>query len=360
MEIISRAINEQVFPGAVVLVSKEGDIPIFEAYGEANIFSKSKMVKNTIFDMASLTKPIATTVSIMKLVQIGKLDINDRIENILNEFKSTEKDNITVKNLLNHTSGLPAHRPYYLNLLNIPFNKRKEKLKEFILKEPLINEIGKLSLYSDIGFMLLQWIIEEISMIPLDKFVKEAIYSPLGIFDLFYQRFNENLNIDSDNKNLNFAATEFCPLRNIIMDGLVHDENAYSIGGVAGHSGIFGTASDLHKLLLEILSCYHGKTSKVFDKKIIHEFLSKDFKFERTLGFDVPSKSGSSSGKYFFPKTVGHLGFTGTSFWMDLERSIIIILLTNRVHPSRDNNKIKAFRPIFHDYIMEFLSMKTR
>ena len=139
------------------------------------------------------------------------------------------------------------------------------------------------------------------------------------------------------------------------MEGVVHDDNAYVIGGIAGHAGLFGTAVDLHRLVDELMRTYHGRPSMVFQQQILQKFFRASYDKERVLGFDRPSNKGSSAGRFFSCKSVGHLGFTGTSFWMDLERRIIVILLTNRIHPSRDNDLIKVFRPRLHDAVMAHL-----
>ena len=147
-----------------------------------------------------------------------------------------------------------------------------------------------------------------------------------------------------------------CPWRNRLIQGVVHDENAYTIGGVDGHAGLFGTASGVHDLLQEMLSTYFGRSHKgVLPQGLVQSFLNYDTGGERALGFDRPTPPGSSSGRYFSKNSVGHLGFTGTSFWMDLEQAIIVILLTNRIHPTRENDKIRIFRPVIHDAVMQFL-----
>jgi CubicO group peptidase (beta-lactamase class C family) len=153
-----------------------------------------------------------------------------------------------------------------------------------------------------------------------------------------------------------FAATEQCPWRKKLLSGQVHDENAYVVGGVQGHAGLFGTAADLHKLLFELLSAYHEHRSAThFRPDLVRLFFRRLPGTDKALGFDVPAANNSSAGKYFSVNSVGHLGFTGTSFWMDLDRSIIVILLTNRVHPNRESAAIKAFRPKLHDTVMESL-----
>jgi CubicO group peptidase (beta-lactamase class C family) len=344
----------KVFPGAVLLISRKDAILFFKAYGHANIYTKRPMVEDTIFDLASLTKPLATTLAIMNLVQGGKLDLEQSLGSVLPNFKQTEKEQITIKHLLSHTSGLPDYRPYYKELAKLSIDLRRDVLMSLIAKEPLIDQIGQKELYSDLGFMLLRMIVEQISGKQMGRFVEEAVYKPLDLDTsqgLFFADAGSRLQPEK------CAATEFCPWRKMLLEGAVHDENAYVMGGVEGHAGLFGTAESIHRLLSVLLQVYHGGSStSVFQQRLLKTFFTKQDNTEKTLGFDTPSLHHSSCGDFFSRKSVGHLGFTGTSFWMDLERSLIVILLTNRIHPSRDNNKIKAFRPEIHNAIMKSLS----
>ena len=194
--------------------------------------------------------------------------------------------------------------------------------------------------------------IERISDKPLDAYCDENIFAPLGMSQTFFHRHGEPL------RKGEYAATERCEWRRRVLYGEVHDENAFVIGGVAGHSGLFGTASSVHRLLCAVMAAYAGNVEKalagthpeqisspVFDPALVRIFLKQRGNSGRALGFDMPSAAGSSSGDLFSrDRTVGHLGFTGTSFWMDLRRSIIVILLTNRIHPSRSNEGIRVFR----------------
>ena len=177
--------------------------------------------------------------------------------------------------------------------------------------------------------------------------MSDEIYQPLGLKNLFF--ISNNL---AKTRN-SFAATENCPWRNKIVEGQVHDENAYVVGGIEGHAGLFGTADNVHRLLAELLSIYYGeRKSKIFHQDLLKHFFKRLPGTDKALGFDTPSLTESSCGHHFSENSVGHLGFTGTSFWMDLERSVIVILLTNRVHPSRKNEGIKKLRPEIHDAVM--------
>ena len=219
------------------------------------------------------------------------------------------------------------------------------------MQEPLINAVGKAVLYSDLGFMILAWVVEHLTQRRLDHFVFEEIFQPLGLNHLFFT--GKNI----EDKRGAFAATENCPWRQKILEGQVHDENAYAVGGIEGHAGLFGTAGDINRLLVELLFTYHGRTNTgLFQKEPLHQFFKRLPGTDKALGFDTPSRTGSSCGRSFSQNSVGHLGFTGTSFWMDLERSVIVILLTNRVHPTRDNERIKEFRPKLHDMVMDAIA----
>jgi CubicO group peptidase (beta-lactamase class C family) len=345
------AVLNDVFPGGVLLVSLDGATVFFEAYGSANLFAGRQMTKETVFDLASLTKPLATTLAIMHLLEHSKLSLEQRLGSILPAFKNTDKKEIRIEHLLYHNSGLPDYRPYYKWLCKMEPHRRKDALRELLAKEPLINAPGEQIIYSDIGFMILCWVIEEISGRRLDRFVTENIYRPLGLDNLFF------IDIDGKSRQTKFAATERCSWRGILLEGMVHDDNAYAVGGIEGHSGLFGTAGDVIILLSELMTAYHGNPSTdVFDIDRVQLFFKRSGREGRALGFDTPSSVDSSCGRYFSERTVGHLGFTGTSFWMDLDGGVIVILLTNRIHPSRDNNRIKAFRPKLHDSVMENVS----
>ena len=351
-EMMKKAVLEKIFPGAVLLVSESKKVRFFDAYGYADIFTNRKMTEDTVFDLASLTKPLATTPAIMKLVEEKKLDPEQTLKSIIPEIGETDKKDITISQLLYHSSGLLDYVPFYKKLGKKSFSERKKGLRRLLLSTPLMNPPGKTVLYSDLGFMLLNWVVERISGKPLNKYLGENVYSPMGLSGndgLFF--------IDLDKKEPSpfvFAATEYCPWRKMLLDGVVHDENAYAAGGVEGHAGLFGSAKAVHRFLCALMDIYFkDEMPGIFSKDIIRLFLKRDERWGRTLGFDTPASVNSSAGKYFSEKTVGHLGFTGTSFWMDFTRAVIVILLTNRVHPKRENEAIRQFRPLIHNAVME-------
>lgn len=346
---MTQAVRENVFPGAVLLVSKHGAPVFFQAYGVADVYTGRPVKKETVFDLASLTKPCATTPAVMRLLDMGKLSLAMTLGELLAEFKNTDKENITVEQLLTHTAGFPDYQPYYKRLQAFRFEKAKQMLRDMLVKEPVVYKSGTKTVYSDLGFMILSWIIEDLTCLGLDAFVEQAVFSKYGLDRLFFPGVDKKIF-----SGLEFAATENCPWRKTVLTGVVHDDNAFSVGGVDGHAGLFGTAENLNIFLSHLISEYYGEADNgLFQSATLQRFFHPRKEGERALGFDVPSPVNSSSGRYFSKRTIGHLGFTGTSFWMDLERAVIVILLTNRVHPTRKNERIRNFRPRIHDEIMK-------
>ena len=344
------AVSDGIFPGGVLLVSQNDDTLIHEAFGVGDLTTGVPVSTRTIFDLASLTKPLATTLAVMKLMEGGFLSLDHTLGDVMASCKGTDKAEISIRHLLYHNSGLPDYRPYFKEIAEVDPNRRRALTLTRVLKEPLVYPIGEKVVYSDLGFMLLRGVIEMVSGYRLDVLVEKEIYFPLQLKDLFFVDPANPMPADR------FAATEKCPWRQVLMRGLVHDENAYTVSGVDGHAGLFGTAKDVHCLLAEMLGCYsYGHSHDIFQQGLLKEFLEYGKGTERALGFDRPAKNGSASGCLFSDNSVGHLGYTGTSFWVDLDRSIVIILLTNRVHPDRKNEKIRDFRPVLHDAIMETL-----
>nr|NJM02323.1 serine hydrolase [Desulfobacula sp.] len=345
---IEAAISTGVFPGAVLLCALGRRIIFHEAFGMADLFENRKMRKNSIFDLASLTKPLATTLAISKLMEKGRLSLDQKIGDLLPEFQDSDKAHITIDMLLRHRSGLPAHRHYYPVILQSGEQPR-HCLRRLLVKEPLENKAGEKEVYSDLGFMVLAWVIEEVGGRRLDGFVSREIYAPLGLDRLFFMEL-----IPDNEKNKiyqgQFVSTQLCPWRKKVLTGEVDDDNAYAVGGIDGHAGLFGDAPAVYRLCAEILEVLQHRPSRVLPG-IIKEFVRRDKGFGRVAGFDTPSKEGSSSGRFFSKSSIGHLGFTGTSFWIDPGNGFIVVLLTNRVHPSRSGEGIKKFRPKIHDLI---------
>jgi CubicO group peptidase (beta-lactamase class C family) len=308
-----------------------------------------------MYDVASLTKPIVTTTAAMMLVQQDRLDLDQSVANYLPEFALAAKSDpdpswrsqVTVRMLLLHDSGLPAHRDFYKEA------KGHDAIIALALTEPLVRKPGTQTEYSDIGFILLGEIIDRLTGGGLDAFAKQEIFEPLGID---HSMFHPSRRLRAD-----IAPTEMDPaLRKRLVWGEVHDENAWAMGGIAGHAGLFSTAKDVAAFAQMILNGGIYAHLRLVPRAVIAEFTARQTigNSARALGWDVPVQP-SSSGRYFSMKSFGHTGFTGTSLWIDPERGLFVVLLTNRVNPTRANEKIRQVRPALHDAIFEALGLTT-
>ena len=363
------AVSRRVFPGAVLLVREGTRVFYHRAFGHRSLEPEvTPMREDTIFDVSSLTKPFATSVAMMLMVKEKKIALDDRVTRFFHNFGVHGKTHITFRHLLNHSSGLPAWRAYYKDILEIErrggrinflsSQAAKEHVYQEIHRERVAIQPGQQAVYSDVGFILLGAALEEVSGMPLDRFCHERIFRPFGLratgfidLSLLRQRRLEPV-------TEMIAPTERCAWRKKILCGEVDDDNAYAMGGVSGHAGLFASAKDLDTLLCRLKECY-GNASQAIPPRVVREFWTRDQTVPGStwcLGWDTPSPVGSSAGAHFSPQSVGHLGFTGTSVWLDLERDRHVILLSNRVHPSRDNELIKAFRPFIHDVIAKALA----
>jgi CubicO group peptidase (beta-lactamase class C family) len=362
------AVIQGVFPGAVLLVGRGDEIVYEQAFGSRSLMPTiTPMDRSTIFDLASLTKPLATTVVLMLLVSEKKICLDDRVTRFFPAFGVFGKHEITLRHLLNHSSGLPHWRPYYEDVLKrdkageinfVASQAAKQYVFTQIHREKPVSPAGLQGLYSDLGFMVLGEIVEAISDSTLDRFCQDRIFEPLGLESTFFVDLMRSRSQRLQAIEEMIAPTEDCPWRKKVLRGEVHDDNAYAIGGVAGHAGLFSSVRDIHQLLACLNRCRRGSDS-FLPRKLIEEFLSKDEAVKNStyaLGWDTPSENGSSSGNYFSAHSVGHLGFTGTSIWWDLEKNSHVVLLSNRVHPTRKNEKIREFRPYVHDLIMKTLN----
>lgn len=341
--IILDAIKERAFPGCQLLVVKDGEIVLNRNYGSLG-YSKnfSPVTDSTIYDLASLTKVVGTTSAIMKLVDSGLISLDDKVAKYIPEFTSHGKDKITIKNLLLHNSGLPAYQKFYLTC------KTAKEVIDSIYNSSLIYNVGDSTVYSDLGFIVLGKLIEQVTGLSLDEYLKREFFEPLGMYNTLFNPPESILH--------RVAPTEEDTLwRKKLVHGAVHDETAALLNGVAGHAGLFSNALDLAKFTQMILSGGSYADVKFLKPETVKLFTERtDNTQKRGLGWDFKSTNGySSAGKLFSPKSFGHTGFTGTSIWIDPKRNVFVIFLTNRVHPSRSNNKIQNIRPALHDAIME-------
>jgi serine-type D-Ala-D-Ala carboxypeptidase len=362
----AEAIKERVFPGASLLVGRRDHLLLERSWGRTHYEGGTAVDPHTRFDLASLTKPLITTTLVLRAVGNGHLQLKAPLSQFIPAaLLPASKTEVTLFQLLNHCSGLPAYEAFFRDLILIPESQRHETLLTWILQTPLCSLPGKRCLYSDLGFILLGIVLEEVFGRPLDELATQSILAPLQITGLAFRRLRTGL-VPSHapfpeypSGDETYAPTEDCPWRKRVLSGEVHDENGYCLNGVAGHAGLFGTTEAIFQLLSHLLDVYRGVVSDgLFERNDLRLFWKKpnmDPEGSWALGFDTPSSTGSSAGKHFSNRSVGHLGFTGTSFWIDLDRELIVILLTNRVHPTRANNRIKAFRPLVHDLVMEGL-----
>jgi CubicO group peptidase (beta-lactamase class C family) len=352
---LEKGVVEGVYPGAVLLVSKDGQVVSLQEVGHlSTIPEQVPMTKDTIFDLASLTKPLATTLALMKLVDNGEIKLDQPLSELLTTSALMDKKDLTIRLILSHSAGFVDWKPLYIDLVKYEPDERKSVLREWLVKEPFDYEPGKGCVYSDLGFMFLEWVIENISGMAMHQFLNQNFYKPLMLERTFLGAEKYSMGF----KKEVFAATEECPWRKRVIQGEVHDENAFALGGYSGHAGLFGDANGVFVLVNMLREHYRGERDDYLRPETVKKFFQRQDIFESStwaLGWDTPSLRDSSSGKYFTKNSVGHLGFAGTSVWMDLEKDIVVIFLSNRVHTTRDNLKIRAFRPKLHDLIMEEL-----
>ena len=369
---LQSAVDDGVFPGAVLAVRLRGELQCVAVAGRLSSEPPGLLVRpTTMYDLASLTKPLATVTSVLLLIQRAKVGLQDLVQQVLAELEGTPIGQITVRDLLTHCSGLPGWRPFYerfdargivpgLSGENQPV---KQQVLQMIRDEPLIYACGARSVYSDLGFILLGFLVERLSGMALDLWCKEAIVRPLGADPLMFcptvgrtQQGVVCLNVDPSQ----IAPTERDEWRNRYLCGEVHDANAAAMGGVAGHAGLFGTAESVLAVSGAWLRGYHGRES-ILDEKLVRQFTIRQESAAQSswaLGWDTPSAL-SSSGSCFSERSFGHLGYTGTSLWIDPLRELEVVLLSNRVHPNRRNEKIKTFRPLVHNLVYrEYVSAR--
>ena len=343
--LLEAGVAEGAFPGAVVLVGWRGRVVYTDAVGRYGVEDRRLVTENTIYDLASLTKVIGLTTAVMLLAAEERLDLDDRVAAYLPTFRGVAKNEVTVRHLLTHTSGLEAWRPLHLETMT------REEALDTIMAAPLEALPGHAYVYSDLGAITLGRVVETASGMPLDVFLRERVFEPLAMGTTAYR----------PSKGLvdRIAPTEYDPWRGRLIRGEVHDENAARLGGVAGHAGLFSTAPDLGRFALWILNAYHGRLDEhapmYVPATLVREFAERQpgpTGSTRALGWDTPAAKGSSAGTLMSPTSFGHTGFTGTSIWIDPAEELFVILLTNRVHPTRENTRIRSYRGWLADSVV--------
>jgi beta-glucosidase-like glycosyl hydrolase/CubicO group peptidase (beta-lactamase class C family) len=353
-DVIGKAIADKAFPGATLAVGYRGKFSV-HAFGKLSYDAKAAATApNTMYDIASLTKVVATTTLVAKLAEgdfAVPLDLDAKIERYLPEWASGPnaewRHRVTVRHLLTHTSGLPPFKEYWRA------SKNKQDTLTKIFAEPLDYEPGTKEVYSDLGIILMAEIIERLTGRTLDDLARSYVFSPLAMQNTMYR----------PAKKLwpQIAPTEIDNnLRHRLVQGEVHDENAFAIGGVSGHAGLFSTAPDIAAFCQMLLNGGVYAHQRILRRATVTQFTTPQQLSggTRTLGWAVPTEGGSS-GHYFSAHSFGHTGFTGTSIWIDPDRQLFVVLLTNRVHPTRENTKIQQVRVALHDAVMQALGFAT-
>ena len=355
-----------VFPGGALLVTVRGKTVHMSFHGRRSLEPPGDPVDaQTCFDLASLTKVLVTTPLVLLSILRGRLDLEAPLPRLLEECGGQGRDAITVRMLLDHSSGLAGWRPYYERVCSADGEirpatlKGQEAVRRMVVAEAPEVPPGSRALYSDLNFILLDWILERINGHPTDVLFAEWLAGPLKLESLFFVDLKSPVKAARARRGRAFAATERCPWRGRILIGEVHDENTYAMGGVSGHAGLFGTIQDVAVMADAWLDSFLH-SGGFFDQGLAKQFWQKSDVpgSTRALGFDTPSPRASQAGGLFGPRTVGQLGFTGTSLWIDPDRELIVVLLTNRVHPTRENGAIKQFRPVLHGRVVELYAKR--
>jgi serine-type D-Ala-D-Ala carboxypeptidase len=342
-DILRQAISNRGFPAASIAVTQHGKLIALKAFGHFSYEPNSAHITpDTIFDLASVSKVVATTSMAMLLYQRGLLDLEAPIAAIVPEFAAadTNRSDVTFRMLLAHSSGLPAYEKLFLRA------KTREELLAAAFATSLTADPGTRAEYSDIGFITLGVALERIADEPLNRFCQREVFGPLGMAHTLFNpppAWRVSIPPTADDRTF----------RHRIIQGEVQDENASLLGGIAGHAGLFASAQDVAVFANALLTVgnpiFRPETLAIFVRR-----QSDPPNTSRALGWDTPS-SPSQSGKYFSAGSFGHLGYTGTSLWLDPARQLSVILLTNRTWPDCANHAIKQIRPTFHDAIVEAL-----
>lgn len=347
--LIRDAIAQHAFPGAELAVTHKGALVASQGFGRFTYESDSPQVHpDTIFDLASLTKVVATTAAAMLLHERGKLDLDEPLAKTMPEFVSmapqyeqARRAAVAIRMLLAHSSGLPAYERLY------EFANTHRDLVHGALTARLTAPPGSRAEYSDIGFILCGEVLAGKAGLPLDGFARQEIFEPLG---MSRTRFKPQPEWKAE-----IAPTENDQkFRGRVIQGEVNDENAYVMAGVAGHAGVFAPATDIARFA----ECMLRDGSPILKPETVKLFTTRESSppgTTRALGWDTPSRPESSSGRLFSPRSFGHLGFTGTSLWIDPDRNLSVTLLTNRTWPDRSSQAIRQVRPAVHDAIVQAL-----
>jgi CubicO group peptidase (beta-lactamase class C family) len=380
--VLEAGLREGVAPALAAAVVRNGALAHASWHGEVPTPALRPLRRDDLFDLASLTKVMATTTLAAQLVGEGALALDAPVAAKLPGFEQAGKERVTARHLLAHASGLVWWRPYHERALADPaaraaflppgerppfaslreaFARGRELVRAAVLAEPLEAPPGTRAVYSDPGFIALGMLLEAIAGATLGRLAEARVFRPLGLGSTFFLDGVEPARALALAEGRSFVPTERCEHRAEVNQGAVNDDTCWAMGGVAGHAGLFSTALEVAALGQAWLDALHGRSS-IVPAGAAAELARRDPTpgSTRALGWDTPSAEGSSLGTRLGRGgrgAIGHLGFTGTSLWIDVERAVVVVLLTNRVHPSRENERIRAFRPRFHDVVAEALGI---
>jgi CubicO group peptidase (beta-lactamase class C family) len=340
--ILDRGVVDSAFPGAVAVVGNRNGPIVTVAAGHLDWAPSPVPTDRTLWDLASLTKVVGMTSAMMQLVEQGKVDLDAPVQRYLPEWQGPNKNRVTVRDLITHRSGLPAFKTYY------KLNLSPDSTLGLFMATPLDTLPGVRMVYSDIGAILLGKIVERVSGQRLDQYLAQHVFGPLGMTDTQYR--------PDSSLFARIAPTERDPWRGRLVHGEVHDENAYALGGISGHAGLFSTAHDLSRLAQAYLNGGELDGARFAKASTIRQFTTvEDSTFSsRALGWDTPSDR-SSAGHFIKRPAFGHTGFTGTSLWIAPQHDLYVLLLTNRVNPTRERNGIGRVRVQVADAAMRAL-----
>lgn len=365
---VARALAEGAAPGAAVVVGR-GERIVLEGYYGSLAPGEGPVTAETVYDLSSLTKPLATLACVLRVVGARGWPLTEPLHRLLPEIVGDGRDDrrreITVRHALGHCAGLPARGMYFERLSEAEARERRSlvatdegarRILAMACEESLLDGPGRVVTYSDVGYILLgEWLARATGR-RLDRLFAEQIATPLDLTDTGYMSADGGSTAKRAPEPRRIAPTDRCPWRRRVVRGEVQDENAYAMGGVAGHAGLFSTARDVHRLTSAFVGSF-DTDGGLFQRELARECFAGPGSVVRgstwSLGWDTPTPAASSAGRLVSSRAFGHLGFTGTSVWVDLDRGVHVVLLTNRVHPDKENLGIREMRPRVHDAVFE-------